>query len=150
MSSLDFLTIRQYAFVVRLDIQHFRSSSLSTNILGISINPPSLKLQAFISAFTAAFFCIGAADAGFSPLLCPVQIADDTGDDGCNDDKDNDILHHGPNLLFRQIDKLSALRRTLPSPSDPYHGSAFPHRRPWPGQPPGLQQRGPLPERRDW
>ena len=37
MSSLDFLTIRQYAFVVRLDIQHFCSSSLSTNILGIGM-----------------------------------------------------------------------------------------------------------------
>ena len=31
------LTIRQYAFVVRLDIHHFCSSSLSTNILGIGI-----------------------------------------------------------------------------------------------------------------
>ena len=31
------LTIRQYAFVVRLDIQYFCSSSLSTNILGIGI-----------------------------------------------------------------------------------------------------------------
>ena len=31
------LTIRQYAFVVRLDIQRFCSSSLSTNILGIGI-----------------------------------------------------------------------------------------------------------------
>ncbi|MBO5344155.1 MAG: hypothetical protein J6A57_06865 [Ruminococcus sp.] len=38
MSSLDILTIRQYAFVVRLDIHHFCSSSLSTNILGIGIN----------------------------------------------------------------------------------------------------------------
>ncbi|MBO5343228.1 MAG: hypothetical protein J6A57_02110 [Ruminococcus sp.] len=35
MSSLD---IRQYAFVVRLDIHHFSSSSLSTNILGIGIS----------------------------------------------------------------------------------------------------------------
>ena len=32
------LTIRQYAFVVRLDIQYFCSSSLSTNILGIGIS----------------------------------------------------------------------------------------------------------------
>ena len=31
------LIIRQYAFVVRLDIQYFCSSSLSTNILGIGI-----------------------------------------------------------------------------------------------------------------
>ena len=34
---MDFLTIRQYAFVVRLDIKHFCSSFLSTNILGIGI-----------------------------------------------------------------------------------------------------------------
>ena len=31
------LTIRKYAFVVRLDIQYFCSSSLSTSILGIGI-----------------------------------------------------------------------------------------------------------------
>ena len=37
MSSLDILTIRQYAFVVRLDIHHFCSSSLSANISGIGI-----------------------------------------------------------------------------------------------------------------
>ena len=35
------LTIRQYAFVVRLDIQYFCSSSLSTNILGIGMKTPS-------------------------------------------------------------------------------------------------------------
>ena len=42
------LTIRQYAFVVRLDIYHFRSSSFSTNILGIGIKYKTIKIISYI------------------------------------------------------------------------------------------------------
>ena len=42
---------RQYAFVVRLDIQHFCSSSLSTNILGIGITLNPKKFYSFFGFF---------------------------------------------------------------------------------------------------
>ena len=50
-------TIRKYAFVVRLDIQRFCSSSLSTNILGIGISKERASPTAApIPSITSASF----------------------------------------------------------------------------------------------
>ena len=55
-----------------------------------------------------ALLGVGAADAGLAPLFSPVQVQQDTAEDGQKDGRKNDVAPHG---VYRVATVLGASRR---------------------------------------